>query len=61
MGRQRARVAVKKAIRRLLQCSRPEVVVDSYSVGSADGEKWANLRHLLEVELVRLVDSLDVG
>lgn len=29
-------------------------------MGSTVGEKWTNLRHILEIELIRFVDSLDV-
>lgn len=60
-GGQRAKVVKKKLVRRLLQCFGPEMVMNRlYSVGSTFGEKWTNLRHILEIELIRFVDSLDV-
>lgn len=46
---------MRKRVRRLLQCSRPEMVVVRPQCGQC-----TTLRHLLEVESTRFVDSLGV-
>lgn len=52
---ERTKTAVRRSVRGSLQCSWPEMVVLRLQRDSADGDKWATLRHIQEVESTSLL------